>query len=267
MKNFNYHTHTYRCGHAQKDITDEDFINEFIKKGFEKIAFTDHCPQKQSIDKRNNMRMEYSQINEYLDSINYLKNKYKDKIEIQSGFEIEYLPGEEENLLELKQMTDKLILGQHFIYDDNNIDLKIFRRDDFTEQNLIKYANYIKKAIELGIPDIIVHPDLYMVNKNEFGKIEREVAEIICKEAEKYDIPLEINLTATSMYLSKIKDKIKYPCREFWEVASNYNVKVIYGIDAHYKKQIEQYEESIDLVNKIIGNKTIKKLKFSDGRI
>ena len=24
MQNFNYHTHTYRCGHAQKDMTDED---------------------------------------------------------------------------------------------------------------------------------------------------------------------------------------------------------------------------------------------------
>ena len=171
--------------------------------------------------------MEYSQINEYLDSIKYLKNKYKNKIEIQSGFEIEYLPGEEDNLLELKQMTDKLVLGQHFIYDDNNIDLKIFRKHNFTDENLIKYANYIKTAIELEIPNIIVHPDLYMLNRNQFGKIEREVAEIICKVAEKHDIPLEINLTEPSMYLSNLKDKIKYPCREFWEVASNYNVKAI----------------------------------------
>ena len=51
----NYHTHTYRCGHAQKDMTDEDFVKEFIKKGFKKIAFTDHCPEKKIIDKRNNI--------------------------------------------------------------------------------------------------------------------------------------------------------------------------------------------------------------------
>lgn len=103
MQNFNYHTHTYRCGHAQTDMKDEDYVNEFIKKGFKKIAFTDHCPEKNVIDKRKNMRMKYSEISEYLDSINYLKNKYKDKIEIENGFEVEYLPGEEENLLELKQ--------------------------------------------------------------------------------------------------------------------------------------------------------------------
>ena len=62
------------------------------------------------------MRMKYNEKNEYLDSIKNLKKKYKDKIEIETGFEIEYLPGQEENLYELKNETDKLILGQHFIY-------------------------------------------------------------------------------------------------------------------------------------------------------
>lgn len=264
MQNFNYHTHTYRCGHAQMNMKDEDYVNEFIKKGFKKIAFTDHCPEKNVIDKRKNMRMKYSEINEYLDSINYLKNKYKDKIEIENGFEVEYLPGEEENLLELKQMTDKLVLGQHFIYDDNNTDLKIFRRHEFSNDELIKYANYIKKASELKIPDIIVHPDLYMLNRNKFDKTEKKVAEIICETAEKYDIPLEINLTEPSMYLSKLKDTIKYPCKEFWKVASNYNVRVIYGIDAHYKGQIRQYEKSVKLANKIIGKEIIDKLNFCE---
>lgn len=262
MQNFNYHTHTYRCGHAEDNLSDEDYVKEFIKKGFKKIAFTDHCPEKQVIDKRSGMRMEYSQINEYLNSVKFLKDKYKDKIEIETGFEIEYLPGQEKNLLELKRMTDKLVLGQHFIYDDNNIDLKIFRKHNFTDEDLIKYANYIRKAIELNIPDIIVHPDLYMLNRDKFGQTEKEVAEIICKTAEKYNIPLEINLSEASMYLSKLKDKIKYPCREFWKVASNYNVRVIYGIDAHYRDQIRQYEKCIDIVNEVIGKETIQKLNF-----
>ena len=103
MQKFNYHTHTYRCGHADDNMMDEEYVKEFIEKGFKKIAFTDHCPEKEIIDKRKNMRMDYSQIDEYLESIKCLKKKYKDKIEIQTGFEIEYLPGQEENLVELKQ--------------------------------------------------------------------------------------------------------------------------------------------------------------------
>lgn len=141
MQNFNYHTHTYRCGHADLDYTDEEYVIDFIKMGFKKIAFTDHCPEK--IDKRPNIRMEYNQRIEYLKSINNLKEKYADEIKIESGYEVEYLHGQEENLKELKNKTDKIILGQHFIYDDNK-KVKPFRNDaDFTEQELIRYAEYI----------------------------------------------------------------------------------------------------------------------------
>ena len=261
MQNFNYHTHTYRCGHADSNMKDEDYVKAFIDKGFKKIAFTDHCPEKEVIDKRSNMRMDYSQINEYLDSVKILKEKYKDKIEIETGFEIEYLPGQEENLKELKELTDKLVLGQHFIYDDNK-NLKFFRRNDFSDEDLLKYAGYIETAMRLNIPDIIVHPDLYMLSRNSFGITEKKVAEIICQAAEKYNIPLEINLTEAYMNLSDLLDKISYPCKEFWEVATNYNIRVIYGVDAHYKQQIELYEKSINKVNEIIGKDIINKLNF-----
>lgn len=276
IQNFNYHTHTYRCGHADLSMEDEDYIKEYIKMGFKKIAFTDHCPQKNKIDKRTDMRMDYSQKNEYIDSVKKLKEKYKGKIEIEVGFETEYLPGEEENIKQLKKETDKIILGQHFIYDENK-KLKIFGADDFEDEELIKYARYIEKAMELGIPDIIAHPDIYMFRRKEFGKIEEETAEIICRASEKYKIPLEINLCkifrklfAPNRIIIEIpekekKEKIKtitYPCKKFWEIASKYNIKVLYGIDAHYKGQILLFPELINYANEIIGEKTIKKLNF-----
>ena len=34
MQRFNYHTHTYRCGHADNNMSDEDFVKLFVKKGF-----------------------------------------------------------------------------------------------------------------------------------------------------------------------------------------------------------------------------------------
>ena len=46
MQNFNYHTHTYRCKHADMDYSDEDYVLDYIKAGFKKFAFTDHCPEK-----------------------------------------------------------------------------------------------------------------------------------------------------------------------------------------------------------------------------
>ena len=44
MQNFNYHTHTYRCKHADDNLNDEDYVKLFIQEGFKKIAFTDHMP-------------------------------------------------------------------------------------------------------------------------------------------------------------------------------------------------------------------------------
>ena len=262
MQNFNYHTHTYRCGHADRTMMDEEYVIELIKQGFKKIAFTDHCPDKAGIDKRTNMRMKYSEKEEYLDSIKNLKQKYSDVIEIETGYEVEYLPGQEQNLLELKNEVDKIVLGQHFIYADDNKSLKIFRHQDFNDDDLIKYANYIDNAMEKNIPDIIVHPDLYMLSRDTFGEIEAKVAHIICKSAEKHNIPLEINLSDPFLYYCNNKYKVRYPSKEFWEIATNYNIKVLYGIDAHFKEQIRGYKESIEIANEIIGEETIKKLNF-----
>lgn len=276
MQKFNYHTHTYRCGHADLNLKDEEYVEEFIKFGFKKIAFTDHCLEKNENDKRPNIRMKYSEREEYLSSIKKLKEKYVDKIEIESGYEVEYLPGEEANLMELKEETDKLILGQHFIYDDNR-NLKIFTVDEFSDDDLIRYAKHIEKAIELGIPDIIAHPDIYMLSRNDFGETEQKVANMICSVAEKYQIPLEINLckifNKTYYENKKINNEpieeqrkklvnVAYPSRGFWQVATNYNIKVLYGVDAHFKQQIQLCKELMQLANEIIGEETIQKLNF-----
>jgi len=262
MQNFNYHTHTYRCGHADYNMSDEDYVKELIKKGFKKIAFTDHAPDKEGIDKRSYMRMKYSEKNEYLDSIKNLKAKYKDIIDIETGFEVEYLPGQEEYLFDLKSEVDKIVLGQHYIYAEDNKSLKIFRHHNFTDEDLIKYAKYIDMAMQKNIPDIIVHPDIYMLSRDIFGSVEEEVAHMICSSAEKYGIPLEINLTEIQLYLIGRRSKISYPAKEFWDIATNYNIKVLYGIDAHYKDQIEMYEECVEFVNDYIGKEKIKKLNF-----
>lgn len=276
MQKFNYHSHTYRCGHADFDFTDEEYVKEYIEMGFEKIAFTDHCPEKNLIDKRTDMRMEYDKRNEYLESIKELKEKYKDRIEIQSGYEVEYLPGEEENLKELKEEVDKIVLGQHFIYGDNK-EILIVGKDKFSDEELMRYAEYIESAMKKQIPDIIAHPDFYMLKRDRFGEIERRTAEKICKAAEKYNTPLEINLNKIfqkTYWDNKILNnnpieeqrkklnKVSYPCREFWEIASQYDIKVLYGLDVHHRGHILLFNELIELAYEIIGKETMGKLNF-----
>lgn len=260
MQNFNFHTHTYRCGHADLDFLEEEYVEEFIKMGFKKIAFTDHCPEKNEIDKRPDIRMKYSQKEEYLNTIKALKEKYADKIEIESGFEVEYLPEEEETLKELKRESDKIILGQHFVYDNNKELIPFSSRREFSDEEIMKYSQYIEKALELHIPDIIAHPDFFMKSRKNFGEADKKVTESIGMAAEKYGIPLEINLNDIYRTIYHDNDEtnqlsiedVKYPCREFWEIISKYNVKVLYGIDVHYRGQILLWNELLKLGNEIL---------------
>ena len=277
MQQFNYHSHTSRCKHADLDMCDEEYIKEYIQMGFKKIAFTDHCPQKNKIDQRTRMRMDYDQKFEYFESIKKLKKKYADQIEIEVGYEVEYLPNDEDNLRELKEESDKIILGQHFVYDDNH-ELTILGRNGYSDEELVRYAEYIEKAMKMNLPDIIAHPDIYMMNRNQFSEIEKAVAHKICEAAQKYQIPLEINLNnifSKTYYenrelnhdsIEKQKEKLKnvsYPCREFWSIASQYDIKVLYGIDAHHRGQILLWHELVELANEIIGKGIIKKLNFA----
>ena len=131
--------------------------------------------------------------------------------------------------------------------------------------------------MELNIPDIIAHPDIYLIGRENFGEIENKVANMICKSAEKYNIPIEINmaqifnktyrengiLNDDPLEMQKKRlSKVPYPRREFWEVASKYNVKVLYGLDVHHRTQILHWNELRELANEIVGEETIKKLSF-----
>ena len=120
MEKYNLHSHTYRCGHGDITVADRQYLEEYIKQGFELVAFTDHIPEKDRIDTRENTRMAYSQIEEYLDATYSIKAEDSKEITVLSGFEFEYFPRQESRLAELKDKTDIMIQGQHFIQSKNN---------------------------------------------------------------------------------------------------------------------------------------------------
>ena len=99
IQEFNYHTHTYRCGHANG--TDEEYVQAAIEAGYKILGFADHGPYKGLPFPKS--RMDWEELDEYVESLTYLKEKYKDQIEIHIGLETEYYPDhhhKKEELLE-----------------------------------------------------------------------------------------------------------------------------------------------------------------------
>ena len=84
MKNL-FHVHTYRCGHAE-NISEELYIEKAITLNASDIWFTDHAPFPNDPF---GGRMKYEQLNEYIDTLLQLKEKYKEEINVHIGLEIE----------------------------------------------------------------------------------------------------------------------------------------------------------------------------------
>lgn len=276
MGRYNYHSHTTRCGHVDWDYSDEDFVKEYVANGFTDLAFTDHMPQKHRVDMRHGIRMDYSQLEDYLSSVEYLREKYKDSIKILSGFECEYLEESEDDIRELKERTDILITGQHYSRRKDGL-LHIFGRKEAGDYELNSYTDLIEKAMAKGLTVLIAHPDFALISQASFGKKEKDMCVRLAKLSNKYDIPLEINLNhifnktffrgyqpnddPEEIQLTRLKD-VLYPVREFWEVMAEYSVKTIYGIDTHHRRQTSLYEPLKRYADIIIGEETLRSLRI-----
>lgn len=241
---YNYHTHTERCGHANGE--DEQYVLAAIEAGFKVLGFSDHIPFKSVIHPSE--RMNYDQIDDYINSIEGLKVKYKDKIEIKLGFELEYFPEYNEYYKEILARCDYLICGQH-----NKI-LDHYSYDQFAnDEDVIVYANQVKAAMESGLVSFIAHPDYFMLGRRTWTPACDEAARIIAQAAETNKVALEINLNGVryGKYTYQNLHVYPYPFRSFWEVVSKFNVECLYSFDAHKPFTLLE-KERIGLVEEIL---------------
>ena len=229
FQNFNYNTHTKRCGHAGLFEVDE-YVFASKEAGIKSLGFSDHCPLTTLEYQDINYRMHLSEIDNYINEINALKEKHKD-IEILSGFEAEYDSLHNLFLSELRSKVDYMVLGEHFIPD--------VKREGNSDYPTV-YAHEVCAAMESGIFDIVAHPDIFMNYSETFTRIEdrdkfienaKDAAQIICEKSKELNIPLEINLHG-------IVNNKSYPSKLFWEICEKVGSPVIYGVDAHSPKEL-----------------------------
>lgn len=276
-QDFCFHTHTQRCGHGAKDTGDEEWVQNAIKGGIKKLAFTDHIPLPDGMNHKAKSRMDIAEVESYLTSIHYLQEKYEGQIEIESGFEFEYSNRDLDHLQELKSKTDKMVLGQHFVIDDNGQEYGIVRGKggkQISDEVLDLYAESILSAIDKGLPDVIAHPDLFMQARDSFGVKEEEITRIICRKAIEKGIPLEINFgkiaskVDSKLPIDELKRRIPYPSPEFWKIVaeetktakeSGKDLFVIFGKDAHFPGQLST-EKDYEIARAIIGEQILEQL-------
>ena len=218
---YNYHAHTYLCGHATG--TPEEYIQRAIEGGIKYMGFSDHIPHVKKDGTESTYRVPYDKAKEYVDDICALRDKYRDQIEIKVGFESEYYEDVFEDMLNAAICFggEYLIFGAHFLV-SSDTGYSLVPRDSVDFLN--NYVSNVTKAIRSGVFTYVAHPDLvYFTGDTE---IYREEMRKICRASAECNIPLEIN------FLGIRENKI-YPSDVFWQIAGEEKSPVTFGFDSH----------------------------------
>ncbi len=226
MLEANYHTHTKRCGHARGE--DEEYVLAAIEAGVKVLGFSDHTPYPQD---NPHMRMRLAQFPEYIASVQALREKYRDRITIWCGMEVEYFPDEWDALTFIRQNTDYCILGQHSHTLSGTINHRIS-----TAEELEQYVDDIEQACDHHLCDYIAHPDYCLWSWPRIDDDVRKAAERIADISLKYDMPLELNCgSGVIRDIRAYEDgcRFGYPTRVFFEEFARRQCRIVIGLDAH----------------------------------
>lgn len=218
----NYHTHTYRCGHASGE--DEEYVQSALEAGIEILGFSDHTPYFFPGAHYSSFRMRPELFPGYCQSVEQLKKDYRGKVEIHLGVEAEYYPNLFAKLLPYLQEygVEYLIMGQHYIRNETD---GVYAGHATGELDVLKtYCHQTMDAMNTGLFTYFAHPDLVRYEGDR--GLYRQYMRALIREAKSCNVPLEMNLLG-------IREDRHYPNPVFWELVAEENCPVILGSDAH----------------------------------
>ncbi len=290
MRN-NYHTHTFRCGHAIGQ--EEDMVLAAIDEGLDGIGFSEHVPLPHyrwhlfcaipfirsgrdilslgSAMLRNgpNMRLSMPKKKEHLDHVTSLKEKYADQISVYQGFEAEgfqnYFPYYQK-MLDNGEI-DYLILGHHF--HKKSIHSRYYGKPQLSKKEMYQYCNDVEQALESELFSYLAHPDIFLLGYKEYDNDMMTVSRRICQKCKDLNIPLELNGGGIRRGLVENKGEILYlyPNHHFWQIASEIGNDVVLGVDAHSPQDFNGviYEQLNDFAKDLNLN-LIDRIEFRKGK-
>ncbi len=223
---YNFHAHTHRCHHARG--TEEEYVLRAIEGGIRVMGFSEHFPFKFPDGHQSSYRLLVEEVTDYCHEIHRLKEKYRDKIELHIGFEMEYYPEHLEAMLKSARNygAEYLILGPHFLSPEHEYPRGVSSYGNATESiaELHDYASLLTEALHKNVFTYIAHPDIFYFTGDK--EAYRQEMSRICAAARECNTPLEINFLG-------IREQRFYPRNEFWEIAGIEQCPVTFGFDAH----------------------------------
>ena len=254
MLTANYHTHTYRCRHAEG--TEREYVETAIQGGLKILGFSDHTPYPFQGGYYSTFRMRMDELENYVTTIERLKKEYRGEIEIHLGLEAEYYPAYFEALLRTvaDYPMEYLILGQHYLENERGAFYSGAGTDD--PALLCRYCAQTKEAMRTGKFLYLAHPDLFDFHGDP-AVYDREMRSL-CREANRLSMPLEINFQG-------MRYRRNYPEMRFWQLAAEEGSTAVFGLDAHKPQDMwePELEEKARAIAAAAGIRVIDTLQLS----
>lgn len=170
----NYHSHSHYCDGKG---TLEDQVIAAIDLGIQSFGFSSHCP----VTFPNNWSMPMDRLEEYSSTVQQLKVKYANRIQLYHGLEVDFIPGmiDVQNDFIRKAQLDYSVGSVHFVgafvdgtpweIDGTHLVFKKGLQDIYGNDAKIvvqKYFKLTRQMIKEACPTIIGHLDkIKMQNK------------------------------------------------------------------------------------------------------
>ncbi len=275
MSFFNLHTHSNFCDGTAEP---EEYVLTALERNFHTLGFSSHAP----VPFKNNFAIkDDAELQRYCRTIRGLQLKYKGRISIWLGLELDYIDGISRDFAEFRQKCnlDYTIGSVHLVRNRNNEGLwfidgaKIESYDEGLKnifgENIREavgaYYHQLSQMLLTQKPDILGHFDkIKMHNRNRyFGEEEpwyRRLVMDLLDVAEKTGVIIEIN---TRGIYKKRSDDL-YPGQWILKEMVNKDIPVTLSADAHRPEEIDgYYAETLEILGKI-GFKSL--VYYHEGR-
>jgi histidinol-phosphatase (PHP family) len=237
------HNHTPLCNHAQGSI--DEYIEKAIQAKTLYFGFSDHAP----MDFDPKYRMKFSDMQEYERNVKNAREKYKEKITILLGYEVDYLKGHMDERV-LNADVDYLIGSVHFLDAwgfDNPEFIGRWETQDIDEI-WQKYFDTIEEMAQTKLFDIVGHFDLIKVFKFMPKKSINVMAKKALLAIKQADMTLELNVAGDRKKVAE-----PYPSKTLLQEAFALGIPITFGSDAHSPEQVNMFEKEIVDLAKNVG--------------
>lgn len=243
-----YHTHSYRCGHASGRM--REYIEAALRRGVEEIGLTDHLFLyfQPPAERSERWAMPESQYDEHYDEMLHLRDEYRGKINVRVSVEADYDSAHEKQLASILSKYDfDFILGSvHFLGEwmIDDVEQSSRYRSERVVAIYRRYYEQIRALAGSGLFDVVGHLDL----PKKFGYLPEEDLgpdiDLTLDQIAKAGLAVEVSTAGLRKPVGEI-----YPSRPLLAQMRARDIPIVLSSDAHSSEEVAaDYRLSVPLV-------------------